>query len=71
MLGELLGERVIGELLGVPSTAYTFSATWFTRSGRSSVSELLAPLRLRSGATVTMSSQILASAPRRALSPGA
>ena len=41
--------------VGVPCTKYTSGSAWLTRSGNSSVRELLAPLRLRSGATTVRS----------------
>ena len=45
--------------VGVPSMKYTSASAWPTRSGNSSVSELLAPLRFRSGATTVRSPEAL------------
>ena len=52
--------------VGVPSTQITSGASWRTLNGASRVRELLAPLRLRSGATtVTVAKPLRASARQR------
>jgi hypothetical protein len=56
--------------VGVPLTKYEAGPVSVTRSGISRVSALLAPLWLRSGATV-VSSASPSSAPRSARMPGA
>ncbi len=51
--------------VGVPLTTRNLrSSKGSTRSGMSSVSELLAPLRLRSGATTVMSASGASASPR-------
>ncbi len=45
--------------VGVPATQYTPGSAWCRRSGTSSVRELPAPLRLRSGATTVTSPSVL------------
>src|SRR5207248_2283678 len=56
--------------VGVPGTKYTPGSASNTRSGTSRVSELLAPLLLRSGAT-TVTSASVARASRRRRTPSA
>ncbi len=56
--------------VGVPGTKWTPGSDSNTRSGTSRVSELLAPLRLRSGAT-TVTSASVASASRSMRMPAA
>ena len=53
--------------VGVPVTTCTPGSDWVTRSGTSSVSELLAPLRLRSGATTVTSATVARAARSRAI----